>query len=492
MQTRKRQVSNAFRFSLKSFLPGRGSLSVRRFSVTEAAFLLVLALLTSRGLGVVRQVLFDLLFGTGATADAYYAASYLPETLFDLVAGGALTYAFVPVFLSYEKDHGAREAWRLTSLVFNVILVFLTLIVLMGEFLAPTFVNQWLVPNYPASKQLLTTELTRIMLLQPLLLGLGAVITAALNSRRQFLLSALAVAIYNVGLIGGLLVSLIFPRVGIYGPTYGTLAASALQGLVMVPALVKQGARYSFTWDIRHPGLLEVLRLLIPNSLAVTISSLSPIIDTNFISSMPGGSLAAQRNAYMLFALPFALFSQAIGQAVMPQLSAFFASQRYVRLRQMLVRVLGTSVAGGLLAALVLPFLGRLAVHALFHYGAFSDYAASATNLAVLGYAIALPGQIAAILLVLTFYSMMSPMVPLYTTVLAVLTHYAAILLFVRMLPGPQQLLAIPLAMATDGLITAVLLGILLFRRLGSGAYEDRGMSRLARRRAYQKELRKL
>ncbi|HYK85936.1 MAG TPA: lipid II flippase MurJ, partial [Ktedonobacteraceae bacterium] len=125
VSTRQRNplLTNAFRFRVRSFLPGGDDFSLRRFSITEAAFLFMLAYLASRGLGVIRQTIFNDLFGTGSAANAYYAAARLPETLFDLIAGGALTHAFIPVFLSYEKDHDRKEAWRLASLVFNVLLV---------------------------------------------------------------------------------------------------------------------------------------------------------------------------------------------------------------------------------------------------------------------------------------------------------------------------------------------------------------------------------
>ena len=147
-RAQKRWLSKAFRFRLRSFLPGQGALALRRFSITEAALLLMMAFIASRALGVVRQILFNMLFGTGPAANAYYAAAYLPETLFELVAGGALIHAFIPVCLSYEKNHGQRAAWRLTSLVFNTLLVVLTLLVLLGELFAPAFVSNWLVPGF--------------------------------------------------------------------------------------------------------------------------------------------------------------------------------------------------------------------------------------------------------------------------------------------------------------------------------------------------------
>ncbi|HLX58787.1 MAG TPA: lipid II flippase MurJ [Ktedonobacteraceae bacterium] len=132
---------NGLGFKLASFRLDR-TISQRRFSITEAALLLMSAYIASRMLGVVRQTIFNALFGTGPQANAFYAAVQLPDTLFNLIAGGALTYAFIPVFISYEKENGQREAWRLVSLVFNVLLVVLTALALLGEWLAPAFVNK--------------------------------------------------------------------------------------------------------------------------------------------------------------------------------------------------------------------------------------------------------------------------------------------------------------------------------------------------------------
>jgi putative peptidoglycan lipid II flippase len=97
-----------FHFRLANFLPGRG-ITVRHYGIAEATFLLAMAYFTSRGLGVVRQTLFNAIFGTGPEANAYYAAFRLPDTLFSLIAGGALIQAFVPVFITFEKDQGKRE-----------------------------------------------------------------------------------------------------------------------------------------------------------------------------------------------------------------------------------------------------------------------------------------------------------------------------------------------------------------------------------------------
>src|SRR5207237_8531167 len=145
---RKHWGGRTFRFSLRSFRFDK-NFSVRRFTLTEAVLLLLMAYIASRGLGVIRQALFNSLFGTGPDATAFYAAFRLPDTIFNLIAGGALTHAFIPVFLSYEKERGKIETWRLTSLVFNVLLVSVAATVLVAEFIAPTFVSNLLVPVLP-------------------------------------------------------------------------------------------------------------------------------------------------------------------------------------------------------------------------------------------------------------------------------------------------------------------------------------------------------
>lgn len=454
----------------------------RRSGIAEGAVLLMSAYIVSNALGVVRQALLNALFGTGAEANAFYAASQLPETLLNLVAGGALTYALIPVFLSYEREHGQADAWRLASLVFNVLLVVLTALVMLGELLAPLFVDRFLVPGYSSSEQALVTALTRIMLVQPLVLGLGTVATAILCSKRRFLLPAVSIAIYNVGLIGGVLFSLAIRRVGIYGPTCGVLAAAAFQVLVQVPGLQREGLRYSFLWDLKHGGLHEVARLLLPNALGVGISSAWAVVSTALASYLPdGASLGSIHNAQMLFALPVALFALAVGQAAIPRLSLLAAGARYVHLRVLLWRVIGLSTLLSLPCAIALYVLGRPAISLLFQHGSFTEHSTVLTSLALLGYSAGLPGSVAGELLVRAFYSLKDAYTPLLVDMLVLAARFGLALLFLRILVGSAAILAIPLATSVMSTAQAALLGSVLVLRLQSRVREDKGMERLKR-----------
>ncbi len=478
--TLSRWLGNAYKVDLKKFRPG--GISLRKFSITEGILLLVAGYLASHGLGVIRQTLFNAIFGAGIQANAYYAAYRLPDTIIELIAGGALSHAFIPVFISYEKDQGRREAWRLASLVFNILLVVLTICTLIAEFAAPAFVSNLLVPGYPPATQALTTSLTRIILIQPLILGLGTVFSALLESKRQFLLPAISLAVYNLGLIGGLLFTLAVPSAGIYGPTVGVIFAAIFQVAVTIPGVIRQGMRYTFTWNLNHPALRQIMHLLGPNVLALGIAAITTIIDTAFISYMPDkASLAAQHNAHLLFSFPQMLVAQAVGTAALPLLAVFAMNGHYVRFRTNVSKLLGGAFILSLLASLFLFVMGKPLIHLLFQHGAFNKHASAATGTALMGYAIALPGLTMTLLLVIVFYALKDAWTPFFMSIIGLVIHFLLVLYFLRTLHGQHIILSIPLAGAGSGSIETILLSAILYIRLRAKVRTDKGMQRLER-----------
>jgi len=445
-----------------------------------------MAYIASKGLGVIRQAFFNSLFGTGPAATAYYAAFRLPDTIFNLIAGGALTHAFIPVLLSYEKDRGKMEVWRLSSLVFNVLLLSLVVSIFVGEIFAPAFVNTILVPGLPPQQKALTTTLTRIMLLQPLILGLGTILTAILHSKRQFFPSAFAIVIYDLGPIGGLLVARFIPGVGIYGPAFGLLATALCQVAIQIPPLAKQGVRYTFTWNLKNPGLREVMRLLGPNVLNVIVASTGAIVITYFASYLRDKtSIAVMHNAYMLFALPLTLVGQTIGNALLPQLTVQATYKRYARMSWTILKIVGAATLLSVVGALLLTVFGKPAIHILFQYGAFSAHATALTSLALIGYAIGLPGQTITVLLALCFYAMKDVRTPLFANLFGLAVQIGFSFLLLRVFKGNNTILALPLAASISGTAQGLLLGLFLYIRLRAKAKTDRGMQRLRARRNY-------
>jgi len=295
-------------------------------------------------------------------------------------------------------------------------------------------------------------------------LGISSIATAILYSKRQFVLPALSIAVYNFGLIGGLLVALAIPGVGIYGPTVGVVIAAAFQVLVQLPGLFKQHFEYTFAWNLKLPGLREVLYLLGPNIISVAIVSAGTVVDTAFASFLQDkSSLAAIHNAHLLFDLPVALLGQTLGLAALPQMSKLAAAGHYTRLRGLTMKIVGAAVLISIPVSILLYVLGGPAIHLFLQHGAFTKHASSLTTLALLGYAIGLPGHIATELLTRSFYAIKNALTPLIINILAFAMRIGLILLLLKVLAGKDVILALPLAAGGEATLAAGMLFLLLF-----------------------------
>jgi putative peptidoglycan lipid II flippase len=446
-------------------------LFTREFGVAEASFILMASFFTSALLGAVRQVLFNAAFGVGVAANAYYAAFRLPDTLFSLIAGGALSSALIPVLLSARREAGEAASLRLVNLVMTSLLAVFALVVLAGELFAPFFVSRVLAPGFDAETSQLTVQLTRIMLIQPLVLAVGSVITAVLNSRNQFFPTALSVVGHNVALIAGIAAAGIFPGLGILGPTLGVVGGALLQVLALLPGLAgEKGGRFRPIWDPFDARLREIVRLLVPNGLSVSINYAGFIVDTAFASrAAEVAGLAALYNAWLLVGLPIALLGQAIGQAAFPRLAARAAEKDWRGMRRALLGALAAALALAIPAMLALLFLGRPVIRLLFERGQFTAPAGDLTFEVLKIYAMALPAYVATELVTRGLIALLDTRTPLLTNTLQ-LTGRA--LLMALLIPR-LGVTAVPAAFAiTAALETLALSAVLLFklqRRIRAG-----------------------
>jgi putative peptidoglycan lipid II flippase len=465
-QARTAPARPAWRVSLA----GVRGLLTREFTVAQASVVLMASFFSSALLGAIRQVLFNAQFGAGDEASAYYAAFRLPDTLFSLIAGGALSSAMIPVLLRTSLSEGEDRAWRLVSLVMTSLLAVFAIAMLIGELAAPVFVSGLLAPGFDDETSDLTVKLTRIMLLQPVILALGSVATAVLNSRNQFLLTALSVTSHNVALIAGIIASRLYPDLGIYGPALGVVGGGVLQVLILMPGLLGQQARLRIAIDLSDPRLREVARLLIPNGLAVGVGYAGFILDTAFASgAKEDAALPAIQNAWLLVGLPIALLGQAVGQAAFPRLAAYAAELDWPRMRRTLIQALAAVVALAVPALLGLVILGRIVVRILFEHGEFGADAGELTNDVLFAYAVALPAYVATEVVTRGLIALSDTRTPLITNALQ-LGGRAAI---IALLLGDVGVVAIPIAFAvTASVETAILATILAvkLRRVSSAA----------------------
>lgn len=438
-------------------------LLTREFSVAEASFILMVSFFTSAMLGAVRQILFNAHFGVGMEANAYYAAFRLPDTLFSLIAGGALSSAMIPVLINTVREEGEAAGARLIQLVLTTLLTFFALIVLLVELFTPGLVQGVLAPGFDPATSQLTVTLTRLMLLQPLILAAASVATAVLNSRNQFLLTGLSVISYNVALIVGILAARLVPGLGIYGPTAGVVLGAIFQVLILLPAFRTNGRRFRLAWQLNDGRLREIVALLIPNGLAVGVNYAGNIADTSFASrAAEGAALGALYNGWLLVGLPIALLGQAVGQAAFPRLAAAAEAGAWGVLRRSLIQALGAVIGLSLLAMAGLFFLGRPVITILFERGEFTAAAGDLTYQVLLAYAVALPAYVGTEVITRGLIALRDTRTPLFTNLVQLVGRIAIMALFV----AQMGVIAIPTALAMTAAGETILLGIVLFAKL--------------------------
>jgi putative peptidoglycan lipid II flippase len=439
------------------------NLLTREYSVGEASFILMASFFLSAALGAVRQVLFNAQFGVSQQANAYYAAFRLPDTLFSLIAGGALSSAMIPVLLNARQKEGEAAGWRLISVVLTSLIAVFALLIIAVELFAPTLVTGVLAPGFDAETSALTVTLTRIMLIQPMILLLGSVATAVLNSRNQFLLTGLSVVSHNVSLIASILILNLFPELGIFGPTLGVIGGALLQVLILSPGLRGEGFRVGLLFDLANQRLREVVRLLVPNGLSVSVNYAGFIVDTAFATraSDPAG-LAAMYNAFLLVGLPIALLGQAIGQAVFPRLAAQAEAGSWTEMRRILLRSLGSAVALALPAVGALLLLGRPTIRILFEHGEFTAAAGNLTYSVLVAYSIALPSYVATEVITRGLIALRDTRTPLFTNTGQLISR----ILLISILLGRLGVVAIPAAFAISATLETIALAAMLFVKL--------------------------
>jgi putative peptidoglycan lipid II flippase len=214
--------------------------------------------------------------------------------------------------------------------------------------------------------------------------------------------------------------------------------------------------------------------LLIPNLLAVSISSIALTVDTAFTSYLPDkASLSAIHNAQMLFDLPIALLGQTLALAALPRLSSLAAKLRFQDFRQLVFKMVGGAVLVSIPSAFLLALLGKPLIRLLFQHGAFTKHAAALTALVLIGYAIGLPGQVAAQLLMRSFYALKNAIIPLCTNIFTFAIHIGLLLFLFKTLSGRNLILSIPLAATITITVEAGLLSLLLLWRLRVGIKKE-------------------
>lgn len=411
--------------------------NTKQTSVARSAGVVSIAVMFSRVLGLVREMIFARYFGAGFLYDAYVVAFRIPNVLRDLFAEGALSVAFVKVFTDYQINKSEQEAWRLASLVLNLLAVVLSIVCIVGIVFSRQFVNL-IADGFSPEKAALATTLTQIMFPFILLVALAAVAMGVLNTKGIFGIPASASTVFNVvSIVFGLGLAYWLSGGGwlnsgdknalpdmpsqwaIIGMAIGTLIGGAAQFLMQLPSLIKVGFRFSPVLSFADPGVRKVVALMTPAILGTSAVQVNVLINTYFVSGIDGAQ-GWLSYGFRLMQFPIGLFGVAVGTAAIPVLSRLASEGKIKAFRDTLSESMNLVFLMTLPSACGLIVLGEPIVRLIYERGKFDATATSMTSIALVGYSVGLTGYAAIKILSPAFYALNDAKTPMIIAIASI------------------------------------------------------------------------
>ncbi len=385
--------------------------------------------LASRILGLIREILTAAYFGATAQLDAFYVAYTLANLARQLLAEGALSASFVPVFSRTLSANGRKTAHDLARQALTVLTVCTSAVVLLGILGAPLFVKL-MAPGFKGETCLTAVKLTRILFPFLLLVSLAALAMGVLNSLGSFFIPAVAPALSNIAFIICILC------------TAGQKSVWDLAVAVLIGGLANLCLQWYWCGHMKMPlkpakpqkdnkELREMMTLFLPYAAGLSLNQINPVISRMMGSYLQGGSISVLNYADRVLQLPLGLFVIAISQAVLPMLSKINPENKeefrdFIRdaLRFNLFIVL--PVTAGVF------IFSQETIHLLFYRGAFNEWAWHSTAIALSLYGLGLPGMASSTVILRAMYARRMPKAAIGVTGITVIVNFCASMLLMR------------------------------------------------------------
>ncbi len=395
--------------------------------------------MASRILGLARDQLLASLFGAGNAMDAFNVAFRIPNLVRDLFAEGAMSAAFVPVFMRELATGDRPSAWRLGNNVINALLVVTGAIVVFGILLARPLVGAFAADYAQVPGKLeLTVMLTRIMLPFLALAAVAAAMMGMLNSLHRFFVPALAPAMFNVATIAcALLLVPLMPQLG--WPSITAIAIGALLGgLAQLglqwPLLRREGFTYQPILDWKQEGLRRLLLMMGPGTIGLAATQVNVFVNTVLATGEGTGAVSWLNYAFRLMYLPTGLFGVSIATATVPAVSRHAARDDYAAVRATLAEGLSLMFVMNIPATVGLIVLAHPIVRVIFERRAFLPSDTAATAAALQFYAVGLVGYSIVRIASPTFYAFGDSRTPVQVSMASVVANVVLNVLLARVL----------------------------------------------------------
>jgi putative peptidoglycan lipid II flippase len=392
-------------------------------TITRRAGVVAFFTLLSRVLGAARDMVVFHIFGATAATDAFLVAFTIPNVFRRLVAEGALSIAFVPIYLEARAQSGEAEARRFCDAAFGLTLLFTSVVTIAGMVGASFFVMLF-ASGFAAdpAQFALATELTRWMFPYMIAIALVAMCMGLLNANHHFAAPAAAPVVLNAAIIACAFFSNLFDP-PVFGLAVGVLVGGAAQLALQIPALMKYGLMPRPTLQFGHPYIRKLIKLMVPAVFGLAVYQINLIVLRQIASYLPAGRISYYYNADRLMELALGVFAISIATASLPTLSDHAARKDHKALARTFVESLRLTNFVTIPAAVGLCCLATPIVSVLYLHGQYSFDDVDMTARTLFAFAPALVAIATMRLATQTFYTLADTRTPVEIAAVALVVN---------------------------------------------------------------------
>jgi putative peptidoglycan lipid II flippase len=357
----------------------------------QAAFFLAAATVGSKILALLRDRFLASTFGAGKTLDIYYASFILPDYLYTFLLFIVSAWALIPFFLE-KISRSEKEGQDFLNEIFTTFFVLAVIFAAILFFLIP-YLAPFIAPGFSPDEQSRVIDLSRILLLSPILLGLSNLISGVIQSLRRFIIYALAPIFYNIGIILGVLVFYRFW--GFIGVIIGVIVGASLHFFIQIPALLRAGFLPKFTSKVQPGEIKKVVKISFGRGLALTFNQFVLTVITALASLVGPGSIAVFNLAVNLQAIPLTIIGVSYSVAAFPTLAQFYVKDEKDKFLEHILTASRHIIFWSFPIMALFIVLRAQIVRVILGAGAFgwTDTRLTAASLALLSLAIAAQGM---------------------------------------------------------------------------------------------------
>jgi putative peptidoglycan lipid II flippase len=415
-------------------------------------------------MGLVRDMVITYFFGAEAQTDAFYVAFRIPNLLRRLFAEGSLTISFIPVFTSYLETKSREETKRISDITFTLLFFVLALVSIAGIILSPLIIKLF-ASGFKGETFHLAVTLNRIMFPYIFLISLSALSMGILNSLRHFFAPAFSPVIFNVFIVMTVILIHTSLNVPITSLAIGVIIGGVIQLVFQLPFLKQRDFLFKFRKNFRHPAVKKIGLLMVPQLFGLAVYNLNIIVNTQYASYMPEGTVSYLYLSERLIEFPLGIVAVSIATVLLPSLSSHISrgetelfKENYSYALRLMLFVMVPALVG--LIVLRVPICNLL-----YQRGEFTYLSTINTSQALLGYAVGIWAVGGIRITAPTFYSMQDTKTPVIIAFLAFIIN--AIIGYLLGFTFGLRHTGLALASSISSMFNFAVLFIILNKRVG-------------------------